>query len=93
MAPSYLTSIWASPMLMERRPVGRLFFNMESPISERWRLYIETGPRFPSWLVWLFDMFLGPPNVLSMILFTNYIFYILMSKTKLLPPDRALPID
>ena len=44
MVSSYLTSIWATPMLKERRPVGRLFFNMGLPILVRRRLNIETGP-------------------------------------------------
>ena len=34
----------ANIMLKERRPAGRLFFNMELPIQVRRRLYIETGP-------------------------------------------------
>ena len=34
-------------MLKERRPVGRLSFNMVLPILVRWRLYTETGPRLP----------------------------------------------
>ena len=41
-ASCYLANIWA--LLMERRPVGRLFCNMGLPIPARWRLYIETGP-------------------------------------------------
>ena len=46
MVSSFLTSIWTNPMLKERRPVGRLFFNMGLPIPVRRRLYIETGSRF-----------------------------------------------
>ena len=30
-------------MLKERRPVGRLFFNMGLPIAVRWRLYIASN--------------------------------------------------
>ena len=43
MVSSYLISIWATPMLQERRPVGRFFFN--TGLSIPYRLYIETGPR------------------------------------------------
>ena len=48
MVTSHHISIWATPMLKGRRPVGRLFFNMELPIPVRRRLYIETGPWKPT---------------------------------------------
>ena len=44
MVSSYLTSVWATPMLKERWPVGHLFFGMVLPILVRQCLYIETGP-------------------------------------------------
>ena len=48
MVTSYHISVWATPMLKGRRPVGRLFFNMELPIPVRRRRYIETGPWKPT---------------------------------------------
>ena len=44
MVSSYLTSIWATPMLKERRLVRRLSVNMGLPIPVRQHLYIKTGP-------------------------------------------------
>ena len=47
---SYLTSMWASPMLRERRPVGRLSFNMGLHIPVKDDVFIlkrGPGPKCP----------------------------------------------